>query len=102
MSIIDLESEFTSDMKNPKSTSSGLMGMLKPTLTFVAKMEGYKLNCLAKDLSVDGQIYFGCRYLYYLKQKYKGNERKMINEYGEGTLVYWKVLNKRRLKYKKI
>ena len=92
--IVDVESS----MKNPKSTSSVLFGQLKGTVAWVAKMEGYKVDCLARDLSIEEQVYYGTRYIYYLKLKYQGNVKKMLREYCSEKGYYEKVM-KARIKY---
>jgi len=100
LAIVDLESEFNYKMKNPKSTSSGLFGQLKGTVSWVSKMEGYGLNCLANILSIEQQIYFGTRYIKYLTDKYKGNEKKLLNEYCNEN-SYYKQIQIRKIKYKR-
>ena len=96
--IVKVESDFNHNMKNPKSTSSGLFGQIKGTLAWTAEMEGYEIDCLARDLQVEEQIYMGTRYIYYLKQKYKGNVRKILKEYCSEKGYYEKVM-KEKAKY---
>lgn len=100
LSIVDYESEFFPKMKNPKSTSSGLFGQIKSTLSWTAKMEGYKLNCLANTLPIEEQIYFGTRYIKYLDDKYKGNEKSILLEYCNES-SYYKQIQIRKIKYKR-
>ena len=100
LAIVKYESEFNPKMKNPKSTSSGLFGQIKSTLSFTAKMEGYELNCLANTLPIEEQIYFGTRYIKYLNDKYKGNERNILYEYCSEK-SYYKQIQIRKIKYKR-
>lgn len=100
LAIVKYESEFNHKMKNPKSTSSGLFGQIKSTLSFTAKMEGYELNCLANTLPIEEQIYFGTRYIKYLNDKYKGNERNILYEYCSEK-SYYKQIQIRKIKYKR-
>lgn len=99
LGIADLESEFNRDMTNPKSSSSGIFGLINSTNEFIQLREGYIRVIPTLNLTTEEQIYIGIKYIKYLYDKYDGNEKLILHEYcsEEG---YWKALEKRRKKYK--
>jgi soluble lytic murein transglycosylase-like protein len=91
LSISNYESSFDPKMTNPKSTSSGLFGMLKGTYNFVGKMNDYD-NIPHGNIPIEMQIELGCRYMRYLLDKYNGNVKKSLNEWCNEKTYYERVM----------
>ena len=87
-SLINVESSFN---KNAKSNSGaiGLMQILPSTGEFIADMLGEKFS-EEKLYNPTTNIKYGCRYLRYLKDKFK-TDKTMLYAYnaGEGSVNLW-------------